>query len=263
MKQLSESYADHVDRILKDIDTRVRREKKAEEIDQMIKKLSHINFILPNAKWAYQFVSKVADESTFASEYTSVKDSYQKLKDKFTKLKWEKFSKIDIIEPSPFFNLLDVIIENCGKLENKIGKALRNLKDEIRASRRMADSLRIIPEIEINPQAFDDALTFLNRVGETTRDIANFLNKNNKILSKKVEEWEKLERRMSVENRRLNLESVGESLGLSKTTIAFLKSLRDEREAIFASVTGQVVEEIKKKFPDLSKRLIISVEAGE
>jgi hypothetical protein len=260
---LSESYADRVDRILKDIDTRVRREKKAEEIDQMIKKLSHINLMLPNAKWAYQFVSKITDESTFAGEYTSVKDSYQKLKDKFTKLKWKKISKIDIIEPSPFFNLLDVIIENCGKLENKIGKVLTDLKGEISASRRMAESLRIIPEIKINPQAFDDALSFLNRVGETTRDIANFVDENNDILSEKVEKWKELEKRMAVENKSLNLESIGESLGLSKATIAFLKSLRDEREAILASVTGLVVEEIKKKFPDLSKRLIISVEGGE
>jgi len=260
---LSESFVNRINQILKSINTRVRREEKAEQIDQMIKKLSHINLLLPEVKWAYQFMTKITDENAFATEYDEIKKSYQKLKNKFIKLKWEKLSKIDIIEPTPFFDLLDNIIGKCDKLGSKIGKVLRELKDEIRTSREMAISLRIIPEIKTNLQVFDDVLTFLNQVGETTRDVSNFVDKNNKVLNEKVKKWKKLQEQMSVEKEQLNLESIGESLDLSKATVTFLKNLIDKKEAIFTSITGQVVEEIKKKFPDLSKRLIINVEVGE
>ena len=84
-------------------------------------------------------------------------------------------------------------------------------------------------------------------MGKSVADIANFIEMNNEVLNRRVDEWEELNKKILIEQNKLDIESLREKGG----------------KVNFNALTPQVVEEVKNKFPGLTKRLLVRIRVGE
>jgi len=253
------TFLQRVKSITSVIDERIERERKANELKKLCEKFVLVNEELTNIIWACRFVLGISEDSELQSLFNITRDRYESLRESLISLWGENPDKIDILEPTELYEPLDEIMRMCQQSEIKMNEILRQNMEKIKATHVLAESLSIIPDIRIDFQIFMEAKSFLSKAGSSAASVAEHVERDKKLCEKKIKEWHSLSAKLSKEQAKLDLQNV-KGKKLTSETLSFLTQfVKNNGEADFESINGEVVDELKSKFPELCKKLRVSM----
>ena len=248
-----------IETLVTNIKERMEREKKAKELKQLVDDLYIINEELSKVIWTSKFALGVSGDQELLSLFEKVRGEYESLRGVLYDLWGEKPEKIDILEPSEFSEPLKALRSAFGKLETQ---ALSVLSDKLRDAKSrytIAKSFSIIPDIKIDLEVFENARNFLDNAGHTVYEIAEFVKRDKKLLGERLRVWKSIETRIAVEEKKLDIRNL-KGKKLSGKTLTFLNDFVENMgEASFESLSGDIVNELKSNFPELSRKLRVSI----
>jgi hypothetical protein len=248
-----------IENIASVVDERIERERKAKELKKMVEKFVLVNEELTNIVWACRFVLGISRDSELQSLFEKVRDNYEVLRGPLVALWGESPEKISILEPAEFYEPLEGIVKVCQEVETKVQEILREKMGQVRATYALAESLSIIPDIKINFQCFKEAINFLSDVGSSASSIAEFVGRDRKLCEREIRRWNSISAKLAGEQEKLDLQNVKGKKLLRKTLNFLNQFVKNNGEANFESLSGDIVDELKSKFPELSKKLKVSV----
>ena len=253
------SLLQRIEDVISAIDEKIERERKTEELKKAVEQWILLNNKLEEVTWASRFMLEVYQIPELESLFKEVKEKYEDFKGTLIELWGENPEKLDISEPSELIEGLKEMLNVCQKMERKIQETLQKLKKEIQSKQELAESFSIIPDIELDLQVFREASNFLSKIGSNASDIANFVGKKNQICAEKIRQWKKMQRKLLKESEKLDLRRIKGKV-LSNDTLNFLlQFIENSGEAKFEALNGNIVSEIKKEFPELTKKLKVNL----
>jgi len=241
------------------IDEKIERERKTEELKKTVEQWILVNNKLGDVAWASRFMLGAYQTPELESLFKRVKEKYEDFKENLVELWGESPENLDISEPSELIEGLKEMLNTCQDMERKIQETLQMMKKEIKSKQELAESFSIIPDIRLNFQIFREASDFLSKLGPNVSDIAKFVGRNSETCAEKIKEWKALQKRISDESEKLDLRRL-KGKTLSDDTLNFLlQFIKNNGEAKFEVLSGNIVNEIKKEFPELSKKLKVNL----
>ena len=248
-----------IETLVTSIKERMEREKKAKELKKLVDDLYLINEEISRFIWASKFVLGVSGDPEFLSLFAKARSEYESLRETLVGLWGEKPEKIDILEPSEFLEPLKALRSAFGELEIEACEVLRNKLAVAKSRHTIAESFSIIPDIKIDLEVFEKAINFLNNSGYAVYDIAEFVKRDKTTLDHRLKVWKSIEKRIAVEEQKLDIRNL-KGKKLSEKTLTFLKNFVENRgKASFESLSGSIVDELKSSFPELSRKLRVSI----
>jgi len=253
------SFLQRIEDIISAIDEKIERERKTEELKKAVEQWILVNNKLEDVAWASRFMLEVCRTSDLESLFEEVKEKYEDFKENLVELWGESPENLDIYEPSELIEGLKEILNVCQKMERKIQETLQMMKKEIKSKQELAESFSIIPDIKVDFRIFKEASNFLSKMGLNVSNIAYFVGRNSETCAEKIKQWKNLQKKISNESEKLDLRRV-KGKALSNDTLNFLlQFIENNGEAEFEVLNGKIVNEIKKEFPELSKKLKVSL----
>jgi len=253
------SFLQRIEDIISAIDEKIERERKTEELKKAVERWILVNNKLEDVAWASRFMLEVYPTSDLESFFKKLKEKYEDFKKNLVELWGKSPEKLDISEPSELIGGLEEMLNACQDMERKIQETLQMMEKEIRSKQELAKSFSIIPDIKVDFQIFKEASNFLSKMGLNVSDIANFVRRNSETCAEKIEQWKALQKKISDESEKLDLRRI-KGKALSDDTLNFLLQLIENNgEAKFEVLSGKIVNEIKREFPELSKKLKVNL----
>jgi len=253
------AFIKQIEEIMSEIDEKIEREKKTRELSKLVNKFVLANEKLNDIILACQFVLEISKNNKLRSTFEKLKDDYENLRSSLIDLWGENPDKVEILEPLELYEPLDKIIATCNLLETEIQEILRQMRKEVKNAQELANSLSIIPDVNIDLQIFEKTNAFLLEVGLNTADIADFIERSKKVCIEKIKKWNSLLKKLKKEEKKLDFRSI-KGKKISNETLAFLQKFIDNRgEVDFKDLNGKIVDELKMEFPQLCKKLKVSI----
>jgi hypothetical protein len=241
------------------IDERVERERKTKELGTLADKFVSVNEKLNDLAWACRFAIGISENDDLFSLFEEMKNKYKTFRKHLVGLWGEQPDKIDILEPTEFYEPLEDLLKHCRNLELQVQKVLRTTLESVESVYNLANTLSIIPDIEIDSHVFENAANFLREVGSDARDIAEFVKKDEKVCSQKIKEWKSIKLILKKEQEKLNLRTVHGKKLSDKTREFLSRFVEDNCEIDFEFVDSDIVNELKEKLPGLCKKLRVRI----
>lgn len=237
-----------------------KSEQNANEICITLKNiLEEINNILFNIIWTNKLLDLIYNDINLKNIYRKIYDVYEEVK---ISLKNEygnpikDFTKINLCDVETLINEVKFI---CDDYESAVFNLMNKTIIATNSNRSLALSLSIIPDIDINPQVFQNKITFLKKMGLNSKNIANLTGKSEQTMSSIIQEWNVIQETVVAEMDKLDLEKL-RNKGLSYASIKFIENIISKGEISLADIDGSSIEEIKSFFPELSKKIILYIE---
>jgi hypothetical protein len=248
-----------IDELISVIDERMERERKTKELETLADKFVSVNEKLNDLSWACKFAMEISENDDLFSLFEGMKKKYKTFRKHLVDLWGEHPDKIDILEPEEFYEPIEDLLKYCRNLELQVQKVLRTKSEWVESVYNLANTLSIIPDIEIDSHVFENAVNFLREVGSDAHDIAEFVKRDEKVCSQKIKEWKSIKSMLKKEQEKLNLNAV-HGKRLSNKTREFLgRFINDNCEIDFEFLDGDIVDELKEKLPGLCKKLRVRI----
>jgi len=245
-----------------DIDETTARERQTKELKRLIGCFLLVNEEMPGIILACQFVLEISGDAKLLSLFEKTRKKYETLRESLISLWSENPQKIDISQLTISYKSLNELMNASRELETEALETFHQKIEDVTAECSLANSFSIIPDIELDLKVFEDAKNFLSNAGRSVWEISEFcasahLESTKKGLKKRVKTWNSILRKLEIEKRKFNLQNMGKKL--SSQTISFLKDFVESRGVVsFESLSGGIVEELKSKFPELSRELRVT-----
>jgi tetratricopeptide (TPR) repeat protein len=244
-----------IDKINSILDEIAEREQKANEFRKLTQKFASLNEKLVDLAWACPFVIEISEKEDLSFPFKEMKEKYEDFRKDIVKWWGDPPDKIDILEPSAYYERIDELLESCEKLESEVQEALNVTKNSIDSKYELAKTLSKIPDMEIDFRIFEKAIDFLLQIGKNAHSIAQFVKWNKKIFSKKLEEWKSIISQIKKEQEKLSLKKVHDKTISDKTGEFIKKFMENDCEIDFDFLDSEIVNELKEKLPGLCRKL--------
>jgi hypothetical protein len=160
------------------------------------------------------------------------------------------------LEPGEFSEPVKQLTELINKLESLALDAIRNKSKDAKTEFGLAESFSLIPDIGLDLKTFEDASNFLENA--IYSGIRSFLGDAGKEHNDRARTWRVIETKLAKERTKMDLQHM-EGKKISPKTLNFIKKFMTEKAVTFESLDGKTVEELKDKFPELSKKMKVSI----
>ncbi|MEM2111080.1 MAG: hypothetical protein QXX08_04285 [Candidatus Bathyarchaeia archaeon] len=254
-----ETLVERVESLIEKIDQKAKVNEKTQQLRGLVGDFILVNKELSNVVLASHFVMTVSKDTSLNTAFNKLRSEYQDLRNALVDLWGEHPERIDTSEPAEFKEPLSQLLKDCQELETKMLNVLRRMQQETSSLCSLAKSFSIIPDIEINLKAFEDAKNFLENAGHDTNSIVQFLRESRDGYNERIKTWNSIAEIVEKQKKKLDLQNI-KGGKLSKKTIDFLSRFINNRGEIdFDSLNPEVVDELKSKFPELSKKLRVII----
>lgn len=248
-----------IESLVTGIDEKIERERKAHDLKKLIFDFSQLNKEMTRVAWANLFVMGLTGTPKLKSLFDNAKRNYENFEKKLVGLWGENPGKIDILEPSEFFESINALFKAFRELEAEILSVYKSKTSDAHKKCTLAKNFSIIPDMDIDLEVFERARNFLVNAGPTVWNIADFVNRNKEKLKERVQVWTSITKKIAVEEKKFDFQNIQGKKLSTETQNVLTEFVKNSGEAKFEDFSGIVVDELNSNFPELSKILRVSI----
>jgi len=248
-----------IESLVTGIDEKIERERKAHDLKNLIFDFSRLNKEMTRIVWANLFVMGLTGTPKLKSLFENAKRNYENLEKKLVDLWGENPGKIDVLEPSEFFESINALFKAFNELEAEILSVYNSKKNDAHKKCALAKNFSIIPDMDINLEVFEKARNFLENAGPTVWNISDFVDRNKEKLREKIQMWTSITKKIAVEEKKFDFQNIQGKKLSTETQNILAEFVKNSGEAKFKDFSGVVVDELNANFPELSKILRVSI----
>ena len=250
------TLSERIQYLVNGIDEQEEREQKSKELRQLADDFSYLNKKLKKVVPTSRFVLELTKDEQLSEKYAEVKDSYFLLKKELSKIWGIDGEKIEVLETVAFSEAVNALTDFVGKLESISSNAFLSKVRETKEEQSIVDSFCLIPDFEIERKPFIDAENFLKNFEYL--GFSDFVGDSKEKFDARISTWKNIQKELASERLKMDLKNI-DGNNISSNTHDFIKKFVDNREVSFELLDGKTVDELKKKFPELSKKLRVII----